>query len=503
MIGRVLFGVLLPSFTALFLAGQAQALEFKITNNSGLPANKVYVNVSGAAGQYEVSGAVNDQPQKLSGIPGQKLTIDKLVSGRIYISYRQGVPSSVPFSSPVRFDWAELTVTPSSSDVANLTAVDQFGIGMRLKTFNASDRKLEELGTANSDRVFEAMQKIEGGPAATVKADNGDILRVLAPLHSPSYPPLTEYVQSMAGKTINLRTAFFGAPFTTSNYSGTFGPDGSITLSGTTNPAGQSPASIPISGQQLLADIYTGGNTPNNLQGAIYRDVLASFSTGMWGGKYGNDALDFCTNPVTTSQGSWCPSGFNKPAFGDARITLESYPACEEYAAVINRYSDSYGNPYSDASKQVTVSLDQPGTGGNVKSLELIIQPDQGSAMPVTSGSGVCRASGPTPGASVRVISVKQKVTRKDAKVISRVRVSGAGKITQRSTTGSGQLKTWCRTAKTSPRASTYTLACNLGKKGRQALTRRTLKLTLRTTFTRNSGDPVTVSRKVTIKRRR
>lgn len=502
MIERALKGLLLPFFLALFLVGQAEALELKITNDSGLPADQVYVNVTGP-GEFDVAGATNDRPQKLSDIPDRKLTINKLISGRVYISYREGVPGSVPFSSPIRFDWAELTVTPSSSDVANLTAVDQFGIGMRLKTFNASEQKLEEIGTANSDTVFQAMQKIAGGPEATVEAENGDTLRVLSPIHSPSYPPLTEYVRSMAGKTVNLRTAFFGSPFTTSNYSGTFGPDGSITLSGTTNPAGQSPASIPISGQQLLADIYTGGNTPNNLQGAIYRDLLAGFSTGMWGGKYGNDALDFCTNPVTTAQGSWCPSGFNKPAFGDARVKLESYPACEEYAAVINRYSDSYGNPYSDASKQVTVSLDQPATGGTVRSLELVIQPDKGSAMPVTSGSGVCRASGPGPGPSVRVVSVKQKVTRKDAKITSRVRVSGAGRIGQRATTGSGQLKTWCRTSRRSPRGGTYTLVCNLGQKGRKTLERRSLDLTLRTTFTPGSGRSVTENRKLTIQRRR
>ncbi|MCB0857689.1 MAG: hypothetical protein KDB57_06170 [Solirubrobacterales bacterium] len=386
--------VLLATLLVLaFSPATAQALEFKIVNQSSQPADKVFVTVAGSDTGYDVPGIPNNSPVTLASIPGQKFTVNKLVSGRVYISYGKGVNLSVPFTSPTRFDWAELTVIPSSSDVANLTAVDQFGIGMRLATFNGSGQKLETLGSANSNTVFDALQKIPGGPGATIRNSNGKIIRVLSPNKSDTYPKLGQYVKSMSGKQIWLRTPFYGNPFTTSAYSGTFQADGSISLSGQSNPPGAAPSTLEFPGSQIIDDIYTGGNTPNNLSGAIYRDLLAGFSTGLWGGKYGNNALSFCSNPFTDSQGSWCPNGFNKPAFGDARKSLSDYPTCEQYAAVINRYSDSYGNPYSDASKKVTVSLNQPGTGGSVSTLQLTVLPDSGNAGPSEGGNANCGAA--------------------------------------------------------------------------------------------------------------
>jgi hypothetical protein len=60
---------------------------------------------------------------------------------------------------------------------------------------------------------------------------------------------------------------------------------------------------------------------------------------------------------------------------------------------VINQYSDSYGNAYSDAAKKVAVSLNQAQT----KTLRLAILPDSGSAMPVHSGNPDCGAIQPPP----------------------------------------------------------------------------------------------------------
>ena len=387
--------LLLGLAAAMSLPATASALEFQIVNQSDHSLEDVYVTVAGEAGTFDVPGMVDDEPKQLSEIPGQTLTIEKLISGRVYIAYGAGVQNTVPFSSPIRFDWAELTVTPASSDVANLTAVDQFGIGMRLDTYDESGEPLETVGDANSDTVFQAMQQIPGGPQATVRDSGGNILRVLSPLHSSAYPDLGDYVRSMSGKTITLHTAFFNVPFVTSDYSGTFAANGSIALSGTSDPAGEAPSAFTVPGDALIEDIYTGANTPNDLEGTIRRDLLAGFSTGLWGGKYGDDALSFCTNPMTTPQGSWCPTGFNQPAFGDARTELSPFPTCEQYAAVINEYTDAYGNPYSDASKKVTVGLDQPSSGGAVKTLQLTILPDSGNAQPQAGGNPNCGAAVP------------------------------------------------------------------------------------------------------------
>jgi hypothetical protein len=392
---------LVALLAALVFPAAAPALELRVENET---PEDVYVTITGQG--FDVPGMANDVPKPLGEVP-DPLTINTLVSGRIYISY--GVPIRESelgelFRSSTRFDWAELTVTPSSFDKANLTAVEQTGIGMRLDTYDAAKHHLERLGSANSDTIFAAMQEIPGGPAATVRDGSGHPVRVLSPQKTASYPDLAdaypdlgEYVRSMSGRTIELRTAFFGSPFVTSAYSGTFAADGSITLSGATNPLGEAPAQISFRGADLIDDIYTGANTPNTVEGTIRRDVLSGFSAGYWGGRYGNDAIDFCANPNTTAQGTWCPEGFNRPAFGAARGSLAPFPTCEQYAAVIAKYADTYGNPYSDASGKVQIGLDQPGTGGDVDTLKLTILSDSGNAQPVTSGNADCGAASDPP----------------------------------------------------------------------------------------------------------
>lgn len=391
---RLRIALLLALALALAVPAAASALTFKVNNESGRSPEEVFVTIAGA--NFGVPGMANDVPKKLSEVPNP-LTINTLESGRVYVSYGAPVTEGESFTSQTRFDWAELTVKPSSSDVANLTAVDQFGIGMRLDTYGAGEKHLEEVGAANSNTIFSALQQIPGGPQATIRNSSGEIVRVLSPLHSTAYPDLGEYVRSMAGKTITLHTGLFFSPFATSEYTGTFAANGSITLHGTTNPVGQAPETISVEGQKLIENIYTGNETPNNAEGAIKRDLYAGFGVGLWGGKYGNNAIAFCTNPNTTAQGTWCPEGFNQPAFGDARASLSSFPTCEQYAAVINQYADEYGNPYSDASGKVTVGLDQPGSGGEVETLKLTILPDSGNAGPVTGGNPNCGAGSPSP----------------------------------------------------------------------------------------------------------
>ena len=73
----------------------------------------------------------------------------------------------------------------------------------------------------------------------------------------------------------------------------------------------------------------------------------------------------------------------------------------------------------------------------------------------------------------------------------------------QRATTGTKKLKTWCKTSTSPKTAGTKTLKCNLGSRGRRALRRASLKLTLRTTFTPSKGAPASSVRKLTIKRKR
>jgi hypothetical protein len=380
--------VLAVALTGLAAPASASALQLHIVNESGRPSSEVFVDIAGS--EFNVEGAANDQPVALSDIPNQEVTINKLISGRVYVSYGSPVAEGVPFNSPTRFDWAELTVTPVPEDAANLTAVNQFGIGMRLTTLGQMGEPIDSVGSTYSNTIFAALQQIPGGPESTIRNSKGEIVRVLSPdTPGSAYAPLTEYVHSMAGQTITLHTAFFGTPFTTSEYSGEFQPDGSITLEGTKNEGKEAKDAVPappisVSGPELIEDIYTGGTGPNDLERAVLRDLFSGFSVGLWGGRYGNDASAFCTNYNTTPQGSWCPTGFNVPAFAEARTTPAPFPAYEQYAAVINQFSDVYGNPYSDASKKVQVTLDQP----HVKTLQLTILPDSPPAEPTNTGSG-------------------------------------------------------------------------------------------------------------------
>jgi hypothetical protein len=396
--------------TALALPASASALTFHIVNESGKPASEVFVDITGAAALG--SGFSPDSPVPLSSIPGGEVTINRLIAGRVFISYGSPVrqvggsaqESTTVETSPTRFDWAELTVhdtetepVASESDVANLTAVEQFAIGMRLTTLGAGGEELESVGSTYANTLFAALQAIPGGPESTKRAPDGEILRVLSPDNKVSaYPTLDEYVHSMVGETITLHTAYFSKPFTTSVYSGEFKSDGTLELTGTErfeeNGEVKERAATPtqFDDQSLIEEIYTGGETPNNLVGAVRRDVLAGFSLGLWGGKYGNDAINFCTNPNTTSQGTWCPDGFNVPAYAEARTTPAPFPAFEGYTSVIDQYTNIYGNPYNDASKRVQVALHP------AKTLQLTILPDS----PPSSGGNSSGGGGGGPSSS-------------------------------------------------------------------------------------------------------
>ena len=394
---------LVVALAALAFPATSPALELEIVNESGKEAWLTPYTANPA--DYDVPGFTNNEPRALSSITDNKLTIEKLIAGRILVALGDsGVTEPIAFNSQTRFDWIELTLTPAAADVANLTAVEQVGIGMRLNTFGAGDEPMGELASANSETIFSALQEIPGGPESTIRDGEGNILRVLSPLQSSAYPDLGDYVRSMAGKTIHLHSTFSGpgaGEFTTSAYSGTFAANGSILLSGTTEGDTTAPAEILMPGAELIEAIYSGKDTPNTLEGQIRHDVLVGFMAGYWDGRYGNDAIGFCSDPNTAGAQPYCPTGFNQPAFGDARPFLSPFPTCEQYAAVIDQYADMYGNPYSDgASGEVTVPIFETG-GKAVETLRLTILPDSGDARPVTGGNSNCGAgSGSGPGSS-------------------------------------------------------------------------------------------------------
>ncbi len=405
--------VLVAALAMLALPAAAQAVKVEIDDQSGVAhPNGVWVTVASNEPGYEVTGAENGVPQKLGGGGPLELTIDHIVSGRIYVSFEAGV-TEFDADSPTRYGWIELTEDGGEGDVANLTAVDQFGIGMRLDSYSGGEH-VDELGSANADTIFSALQAIPGGPAATVR-NGGEIVRVLSPTHTDAYPDLGEYVRSMNGKTIQLHSTFSGpgsGEFTSSAYSGTFEADGSIVLNGTSEGPQPAPAKITMPGPELIEDIYTGANTNNDLEGQIRHDVLVGFMAGYWDGRYGNDAINFCQAKYrkTDVAQPYCEVGFDQPAFAAARTSPAPFPAFEQYAGVIDQYADMYGNPYSDgAAGAVTIPINKSG-GKEIDTLKLTILPDSPAAPP--AGPGSSAGAPPAPPVASRV-GVHTKLLKK------------------------------------------------------------------------------------------
>jgi hypothetical protein len=122
-------------------------LNFRITNNSGISSDKVFVGFSGADLNATINGApmksIEDSTwYKLSEL--RTFVMGVKTSGRIYVAYNDtfstiggGMPSIIAPGSPayhMRFDLFELTFDGSPYGVADLTAIDAWSIPMSLET---------------------------------------------------------------------------------------------------------------------------------------------------------------------------------------------------------------------------------------------------------------------------------------------------------------------------------------------------------------------------------
>ena len=185
---------------------------------------------------------------------------------------------------------------------------------------------------------------------------------------------------------------------------------------------------------------------------------------------------------------------------GDSVTKISSSLDCSDITGATNQ---SYRLTTADQGKRVRVKVSAVQVGGsgranaNSQATSAIAQAGGGGSGGGGSGGGT------SDDGSLSVTSIKSKVSKKGAYITSRVRVAGAGRINQRATTGSKKLVTRCRASKTMAAAGTQTLKCNLGSKGRKALKKSALKLTLRTGFTPAGGSAVFVNLALTLKRKR
>ncbi len=306
---------------------------------------------------------------------------------------------------------------------------------------------------------------------------------------------------------------------------------GTVTkISGGTDQIFASPPHMPYTAPSVVAgaELATVTVAPNEAS-AVYGTPSSYTVTAL------EDASKSCvvTMPATTCQVSGLASGTSYSFTSRAHLNTWQTAASPPSAAVTPTLAPPAAPPAptavaGDGTATVTVAA---GSGNTPASYTVTASPG-GRSCTVTGAAGSCLISGLTNGTGYRftatatnaggtsgssaassavtprppltVQRLKAKVGRANAYLSSRGTVSGAGKITQAATTGTGRKKkTWCKTVRIVTAAGSYTLKCNLGAKGRSHLRRQALKLTVTTVFRRSAAAAVTKSSRLTIRRSR
>jgi hypothetical protein len=372
-----------------------------VNNNPDFTADQVFV-VAQAGGTDVVA-----DPQPLSD--RDSFVVPSVRSGRVFVSLGQPLPAHgepSPDTSQVRYDAVELTYP----GVANLTAVDMFGIPLDLEVFDADGQLVgaKRWGCYTDvvrDTLAEELTAAGGDFNKTLRMDSDDrFVRVVSPnivsgLHPSGYPTFEDYVASLADVPLRVRGTALGESY---DYVGAFRTDpddpdgpGLLTL------VDQGPDDllpIDVTGRSLVGNsgndtngIY-GNNSPylvggephsgNDIYSAAYRDLVAGFAYGFWGSPdYGNDTAQF---DVATPPGPFAGAQPDAPYYN-------------LWAATLWPLTDAYGFPYGDTfnhtpERNPIVELPTDGT------LLITIQPDVSPSS--CTGGGSTPSSSSSPGSS-------------------------------------------------------------------------------------------------------
>ncbi len=358
-----------------------------VNQNTAVPDSQVWVTAEQTlAGQ---SPSVLAAPESLSR--RSAFTAASVNSGRVSISFDQPVPgppaaAPSPDTSAIRFDVVELTYP----GVANLTAVDMFGIPLDLEVYDSAGNLAgARRWICYTDVIRSQLQQrmtAAGGTysRAERRTGSGDFLRLVSPNISSGqnptgYPDLTDYVTSLKGQQLTVRGTFTGSSAQPYDFRGSFSGPGLGTLR-LQSQLGDGLQDVVIDGDTLPGNtppdnaIYSNngpyqlGNSPadhfvgeNDVYAAVYRDVVAGFAWGFWGSPgLGNDTASF---DVSRSPG---PFEGAQP----------SHPYYNVWAAALFGYTQAYGFPFSDTfndapGRNPLLGLPAGGT------LRIIVRPDQ------------------------------------------------------------------------------------------------------------------------------
>ena len=124
------------------------------------------------------------------------------------------------------------------------------------------------------------------------------------------------------------------------------------------------------------------------------------------------------------------------------------------------------------------------------------------AAVAVTATFALDSAFKVTPDSAFTVTKVKAKTSAGRIFLTSTITVPGGGAIEQTATTKKGKkLTTRCSTKRVASKAGTYKLTCTIGKRGRAALRKVSLALTIRTAFTPTNGSLAAETQALKVKR--
>lgn len=376
-------------------ATSADGLTIKVVNhNPSFSADNIWVYARGTAvGQSTPTVAADSMPLSAR----DSFRVNDLRSGQVFVSLGKQLPTATspsPDTSPVRFDTVELTYP----GVANLTAVDMFGIPLDIDTFDANGNLVASKKWAcYTDSIAQTVRTklaAAGGDynRVTRRGAAGEFLRLVSPnivsgLNPSGYPRLDRYVTSLVGQQLTIRGNALGRTY---RYTGAFAADpadpggpGSITLTD------QGPDHLPsmyVKGSSLPGNdsagtnaiysnngaYYLGGDGArphfvgeNDIYSAAYRDLVAGFAYGFWGSPaYGNDSENFEVRSV--------PGPFEKAQPIEPNYNI--------WAAALFPYTQAYGFPFGDTFNDSPVGNPLVGLPTN-GTLQITVDPDVSPAV--------------------------------------------------------------------------------------------------------------------------
>jgi hypothetical protein len=407
----------------------ARAIRLSFTNSSSYPSDQVFVWFGGAADAgYDLK--ISGQPQNVTLGKSYALTelaagltLNRLVSGRAYISFGEPLPdpgrngAGSPIRYPgvfpgddgynTRWDFFELTNTPHASDVADLTSMDNFAIPLRLQ-LKHQGMPLAGPNTSagwqghSDSQIVAALSELADPAGSNVYRVDGDFVRIQGansfPLRYQNQPDdprsMNAYLASI--QAANRATILDGTAFATSyQYSAAIDAVGNYVLTKTggaastpntivipaSYKAGPNPAdpivtlaeSLYMSNPWYSVDGGPIGPTQNNLAGAIARDLYAALNLGYVNSDHIVAASD-TVNPSLVGRHVYELTG------SEMRELTVGFDEVNQfyniYAAAIRDLSDSYGFAYSDWNEhlsKVAVLVNQPHDGFTADELNIEI----------------------------------------------------------------------------------------------------------------------------------